>query len=78
MTTMIEIQGKTAAHRARLARALLVSISSAASAISEWRAARSLLRLDDTALKDLCISRGNIEWLVRHRTDGPQDNEGPC
>lgn len=77
MTTMIEIQGKTA-HCARLARVLLVSVSSAASALSEWRAARSLSRLDDTALKDLCISRGNIEWLVRHRTDGPQDNEGPC
>ncbi|WP_395450568.1 hypothetical protein ACHMW7_12650 [Aminobacter sp. UC22_36] len=69
MTTMIENQGK-ASHRGRLARAMLVSVSSAASAISEWRATRRLSRLDDAALKDLCISRGNIEWLVRHRTDG--------
>lgn len=77
MTSVIENQGKTA-HRGRLARAMLASVSSAASAIREWRAARRLSRLDDAALKDLCISRGNIEWLVRHRTDGWHDDDGPC
>jgi len=75
MTTMIESQGKTA-HSGRLVRAVLVSISSAASALSEWRAARRLSRLDDAALKDLCVSRGNIEWAVRHRMGGRQDDEG--
>ncbi|QNH36676.1 hypothetical protein [Aminobacter sp. MDW-2] len=74
MTTMIDNQGKTA-HRGRqsfalLARAVLASVRSAASALGEWRAARSLSRLDDATLKDLCIPRGNIDWLVRERTDG--------
>jgi uncharacterized protein YjiS (DUF1127 family) len=76
MTTMIENQGK-APYGRMLARAILVSVSSAASTLREWRAARRLSRLDDAALKDLCISRGNIDWLVRHRPDEHQDNE-PC
>lgn len=76
MTTMIENQGRTARRR-RLARVMLETVSSAASAIREWGAARRLSRLDDTALKDLCVSRGNIAWVVR-QTEGSQDNEGPC
>lgn len=76
MTSMIDNQGRTARRR-RLTRAMLVTVGSAASAIRQWAAARRLSRLDDAALKDLCVSRGNIEWAVR-QTDGPQDNEGPC
>lgn len=76
MTTMIENQGRTA-RRARLARAMLAAVGSAASAIRQWGAARRLSRLDDAALKDLCVSRGNIEWAVR-QMQGSQDNEGPC
>lgn len=77
MTTIIENQGKSA-HRMRLARAVLETVRSAAAAFSDWRAARRLSRLDDAALKDLCVSRGNIEWLVRQRAGGRQDDEGPC
>ena len=34
--------------------------------IETWRSTRQLLAFDDTMLKDIGISRGDIERVVRH------------
>lgn len=48
-----------------LVRAVAEMASAAVSALGEWQAARALHRLDDAALKDLGVSRGNIEGVVK-------------
>jgi uncharacterized protein YjiS (DUF1127 family) len=41
--------------------------------IEVWRVTRRLLAADDAMLKDIGISRGDIEWMVRHgRRPGPR------
>lgn len=43
--------------------------------IEVWRVTRRLLAADDAMLKDIGISRGDIEWIVRHgRRPGPRHN----
>ena len=49
-----------------LARASKDAVSVVMQAVSEWRDARSLHRMDHAALKDIGISRGDIEWVVRN------------
>lgn len=44
------------------------AIGAAVTALGEWRAARRLGQLDDATFKDLGISRGNVDWLVRNGT----------
>ncbi len=48
-----------------LVRAMTDIAAASASALGEWQAARALHRLDDAALKDLGVSRGNIEGVVK-------------
>lgn len=41
--------------------------------IEIWRVTRRLQAADDAMLKDIGISRGDIDWMVRHgRRPGPR------
>lgn len=59
----ITTEGQSKSHPAK--HGPFAFANAMASAYSEWRAARSLYRIDDAGLKDICVSRGNIEWVVR-------------
>ena len=39
-------------------------LGSAVLRIREWRASRRLYALDDHMLKDIGVSRGNIDWIA--------------
>lgn len=48
-----------------LVRAIGEAAVAATSSLAGWRAARALGRLGDAELKDIGVSRGNIERAVR-------------
>jgi uncharacterized protein YjiS (DUF1127 family) len=72
MTDVSETGEKSASERwhARLAQKMVRKLRER---IEVWRITRRLLAADDAMLKDIGISRGDIEWMVRHgRRPGPR------
>lgn len=64
----ITLDGGPKQNRAvtHLVHAMLRMACAGVSTVSDWRAARSLQRIDDAVLKDIGVSRGGIDWTVRH------------
>lgn len=63
---MLSIPPQISGPDARVWRRLVGAAQTIGGRLEDWRATRRLLGADEAMFKDIGVSRGNVDWAVRH------------